>query len=35
MLAVQLQPDRVAPMANEVSAADWRYQTHVKEHLIF
>ena len=29
------QPDRVARMANEVSAADWRYQTHVKEHLIF
>ena len=26
------QPDRVARMANEVSAADWRYQTHVKEH---
>ena len=24
------QPDRVAPKASDVSAADWRYQTHLK-----
>ena len=26
------QPDRVARKASYVSAADWRYQTHVKKH---
>ena len=25
------QPERVARKANDVSAVDWRYQTHVKK----
>ena len=29
------QPNRVARKACDVSAADWRYQTHVKKYLIF
>ena len=29
------QPDRVARKACDVSAADWRYQTHVKKCRIF
>ena len=29
------QPDRVARKASDVSAADWRYQTHVKKYRIF
>ena len=29
------QPDRVARKACNVSAADWRYQTHVKKYRIF
>ena len=29
------QPDRVVRKANYVSAADWRYQTHVKKYDIF
>ena len=29
------QPDRVARKASDVSAADWRYQTHVKKILYF
>ena len=29
------QPDRVAQKASDVSAADWRYQTHVKKYDIF
>ena len=29
------QPDRVARSASVVSAADQRYQTHVKKYCIF
>ena len=29
------QPDRVARKASDVSAADWRYQTHQKKYRIF
>ena len=29
------QPDRVARKASDVSAADWRYQTHVEKYPIF
>ena len=29
------QPDRVERKASDVSAADWRYQTHVKKTRIF
>ena len=29
------QPDRVAQKASDVSAADWRYQIHVKKYDIF
>ena len=29
------QPDRVARKASDVSAADWRYQTHVKKISYF
>ena len=29
------QPDRVARKASDVSAADWRYQTHVKNTILF
>ena len=29
------QPDRVARKASDVSAADWRYQTHVKKYRNF
>ena len=29
------QPDRVERKASDVSAADWRYQTHVKKHVFF
>ena len=29
------QTDRVARKACDVSAADWRYQTHVKKYRIF
>ena len=29
------QPDQVARKASDVSAADWRYQTHVKNYDIF
>ena len=29
------QPDRVVRKASELSAADWLYQTHVKQYGIF
>ena len=29
------QPDRVARKASDLSAADWRYQTHVKKNNSF
>ena len=29
------QPDRVARKASELSAADWLYQTHVKQYRFF
>ena len=29
------QPDRVAPKGSDMSATDWRYQTHVKKYRIF
>ena len=30
------QPDRVARKVSDVSAADWRYQTHVeKDHFFY
>ena len=29
------QPDQVARKASDVLAADWRYQTHVKNYDIF
>ena len=29
------QPDRGAQKARDVSAADWRYQTHMKKYDIF
>ena len=29
------QPDRVARKVSDVSAADWRYQTHVKNTILF
>ena len=29
------QPDRVARKVSDVSAADWRYQTHVKKYDFF
>ena len=29
------QPDRLARKGSDVSAADWRYETHVKKYRIF
>ena len=29
------QPDRVTRKASDVSAADWRYQTHIKKYFFF
>ena len=29
------QPDRMARKASDVSAADWRYQTHVENTILF
>ena len=29
------QPDRVARKARDVSAADWRYQTHMRNTIFF
>ena len=33
--AVIHQPERVARKANDVSAADWLYQTHLEKYRIF
>ena len=34
-LSLTHQPDRVARKGSDVSAADWRYQTHLKKYRIF